>query len=364
MGKPSSPAAPDYAGAAAAQGDANLTASQYEAGVNRPDEYGPTGSRTWSIRNGADPKNPKPGDYVLNTELSPEQQGLYQSETDISQNFLDTAQAGLGRVSSALEQPFDLSGMQPVGTVGAGGVPVTQGPQTPNLSTQIDTSGLAALPTDAAGTRQAVTQAIIDRARPEMERNAQAARTRSIVTGGDAGSEGYKNVEQQIGRNENDMILGAINQGDTAAAREIASQLALRGQGYGERATEAGFGNEALSQMFGQGLEKGGFENSAAGQEFAQLLQGTGFDNQARQQQIQDLLLQRQLPINEINALRTGSQVSMPQFQAYGGVNTQAAPVMDAALAQGNYDLGQYQSEMGGYNGLLGSAATAAAVFF
>jgi len=185
------------------------------------------------------------------------------------------------------------------------------------------------------------------------------------VTGGDAGSEGYKNVEQSIGRNENDMILGAINQGDSAAAREIANQLAIRGQGYGERATEAGFGNEALSQMFGQGLEKGGFENTAAGQSFAQLLQGTGFDNSARQQQIQDLLLQRQLPINEINALRTGSQVSMPQFQPYAAnTNAAAAPVMDASLAQGNYDLGQYQSNMGGYNSLLGSAATAAAAFF
>ena len=47
----------------------------------------------------------------------------------------------------------------------------------------------------------------------------------------------------------------------------------------------------------------------------------------------------RSLPLNEINALRTGSQVQGPQFGQYYTNNANAAPIMDAGIAQGNYNL-------------------------
>jgi hypothetical protein len=66
LGKQSPPGVPDYKGAAIAT----------SAG-NRYSTAGPTGTTTWSLRPGADPNNPQPGDYIQSTQLSQGQQQLY-----------------------------------------------------------------------------------------------------------------------------------------------------------------------------------------------------------------------------------------------------------------------------------------------
>jgi hypothetical protein len=65
-GSAAPPGVPDYKGAAIAT----------SAG-NRYSTVGPTGSTTWSLRPGADPNNPQPGDYIQTTNLSQGQQQLY-----------------------------------------------------------------------------------------------------------------------------------------------------------------------------------------------------------------------------------------------------------------------------------------------
>lgn len=377
MGKPSAPPPPDYVGAAQAQGATNLETAKFNASAARPDEYGVEGSRTWTLKPGADPKNPQPGDYILTTTLSPEQQQLYNSGTAISQNLINTGQSGLDRVSSALGEQFSLGGLPGVSTVGGGGgVPVaginpSALPNAPQLQTALGADA-PALPTDAAATRDRVTQAIIQRNMPQLEQAAQGARTRSIAAGGDVGSESYGRTEDANDRARNDFLLAADASGQSAANDEIRNQLALRGQAQGEM----GASNAALSQMFGQGLARsgqefgqnlqaGGFANSADAQAFQQLLQGSGFDNQARQQMIQDLLLQRQQPLNEVNALRTGSQVSMPQFTSGGPTgNAQGAPIFDATVAQGQADQALYGQKMQGYNNTAQLGALAALMYF
>lgn len=72
------PGVPDYTGAAIAT----------SAG-NRYSTVGPTGTTTWSLRPGADPAHPQPGDYIQTTALSPGQQGLYD------QGVKNRMQAGL-----------------------------------------------------------------------------------------------------------------------------------------------------------------------------------------------------------------------------------------------------------------------------
>ncbi len=86
----------------------------------------------------------------------------------------------------------------------------------------------------------------------------------------------------------------------------------------------------------------------------------------ARQQGMQEAIAQRQLPLNEFNALRTGSQVSMPQFTGVPGVqqaNTNVAGIysdnynqqMQAYNAQNS----QNNAFMGGLFGLGGSLLAA-----
>jgi hypothetical protein len=63
----------------------------------------------------------------------------------------------------------------------------------------------------------------------------------------------------------------------------------------------------------------------------------------ARQQGMNEAITQRQLPLNEFNALRSGAQVSMPQFTQVPGVqqaNTDIAGITQAG----------YQNQMAAYN--------------
>jgi len=86
--------------------------------------------------------------------------------------------------------------------------------------------------------------------------------------------------------------------------------------------------------------------------------------------ELQRQAYQRNIPLSELNALRTGAQPNMPQFQAYGGSGpVQPAPIMQGAQAQYgagmdayNAQAAMYGNQMDGLFG-LGSAAISAAPF-
>jgi hypothetical protein len=71
-------------------------------------------------------------------------------------------------------------------------------------------------------------------------------------------------------------------------------------------------------------------------------LQGINTGNQARAQGIQEQYATQNRPIDIINALRTGNQVTLPQFSAPGMQSTTQGPdLLAAANANYNAQLGQ-----------------------
>ena len=120
MGKSSAPPPPDYEAAAVAQGQANKDAAKFNAGANRVTQIAPQGSSTWTIRPGADPDNPQPGDYIQTTQLSPEQQSIYDQTAGIDNALLGTASRQLGRVDATFNSPLDLSSLPAWRTSGQG----------------------------------------------------------------------------------------------------------------------------------------------------------------------------------------------------------------------------------------------------
>lgn len=60
----------------------------------------------------------------------------------------------------------------------------------------------------------------------------------------------------------------------------------------------------------------------------------------------------RELPLNELNALRTGSQVQMPQFQAYSTPGVQAPNYQSAAAQSGLYNMNVWQQNVAEAMGL------------
>jgi hypothetical protein len=84
-----------------------------------------------------------------------------------------------------------------------------------------------------------------------------------------------------------------------------------------------------------------------------------------RAQGIQEMLTQRNQPINETTALMSGGQVSMPQFGQLGSGGN-ISPVDYAALQANNYNqkMAQQNAMMGGLAGLGGSALQGAGMAY
>jgi hypothetical protein len=88
---------------------------------------------------------------------------------------------------------------------------------------------------------------------------------------------------------------------------------------------------------------------------------------QARPQALQEEAFLRGLPLNELNALRSGAQVQLPQFQQYQGSNAAPAPTFAATQAQSDYTTDLFnaqQAQQAQQNSTLGSLAVSAAMFF
>jgi len=95
MGKSDAPAAPDYVGQAVATSNAD-----------KYDEKSPFGTVGWTIRPGADPANPQPGDYVRSTTLSAPQQQLLDQTTGnqlLAGNVGKTQLAELGQGAEGIQ---------------------------------------------------------------------------------------------------------------------------------------------------------------------------------------------------------------------------------------------------------------------
>lgn len=169
--------------------------------------------------------------------------------------------------------------------------------------------------------RRRVEEAILSRLEPQFRQDEAQLRNQLISSGLEVGSPAYAAELDRLQRGQNDARQQAILTGGTEESRQVGLNAQLQGQ------------------AFNQGL------------------QGAQFDNATRQQMLAELLLQRNTPLNELNSLRTGSQVSMPNFSGYYTNNSQAAPIFDAAQAQGNYDLAASQQAQSGFNSMLGGLA-------
>lgn len=412
MGKPSAPPPPDYAALAAQQGQQNLQTAQYNNAANRVNQTGPYGSVSYSQAPGANPNNPQPGDWTQTTTLDPTQQQMLDKTNDIGLSFLNTANSSLGRVGDALSTPFSTAGL-PGLSYGPSGVPALGAPspvpgipslgnipgvpQTPGLGAQpqaqtsLNTSGVPALNTDYSKQAAQVTQALLDRQTPMLDQQDEASRTRLLNSGVTNGSTAWSNNERQLGQNRNDAQQQAILGGDQEAQTLAQQALQQQGQAYGQALSTGNFGNSAVGQNFGQALSAQGQNYAQAlgaqgqqyaqavdlqgqqysqamgaqqqgyqqglqtqGQQYGQALQNSQFSNQAQQQAIAQQAYLRELPINETNALRTGSNVQLPSYGGYYTNGAQPAPTFDAGVAQGNYNTAAYQQQTQGYDALLG----------
>jgi len=133
-------------------------------------------------------------------------------------------------------------------------------------------------------------------------------------------------------------------QGNLAAYNVAQAQANQQGLQAGQ------FANQAAQGNFGMGQQNAALNNQVQQQMFSQGLANANLGNQARQQGIQEQAYLRQLPLNELNALRTGAQVQNPQFQGYSPTQIGQTPIFGAAQAQGAANQQNYQNQVGQAN--------------
>ncbi len=370
MSKPDAPDPPDYAAAAEAQGVANVNSAIASNFLNQVSQVGPQGTQTYSYdqANGYTlPDGTVIPSVTHTTTLSAEQQRLYDQQTAISGDLNDLAQQGIGYVADAAANPVNAAGLPSMtGGLAQTTFDPTADPTTLGVQGNYDFSNVAAMPnaSDFAGQRDEITQAYMDRLQPYMDRDRAALDTKLANQGITQGSEAYGWDRSIQDRGFNDQRIAALLAGDQQQQNLFQNAMGIRQQGVGEAVSQGNFNNQSQNQQFGQNQQALTNANTAAQNTFAQGLASGQFGNAARAQALQEADYFQNAPLNMLNALRTGNQVQMPQFQnTAGGAQIAAPPIYNAAADQYSAQMQNYNAQLQANNGLyqglagIGSAA-------
>lgn len=283
----SQPKAPDPYTQAAAQQSANLGASTASAIINNANENNPYGQvrynnigyETIYDAKGKPQKVPR---YERNVTLSPEQQGLLNLSNQTQTNLGQLGVSQSSRLQGLLGQEMNTEGLQDWST---GAAP-----------TAYDREAYGAQ-------RDQVTNALMERYRAQTEPQRQAQEASLAARGLAPGSQNWGSVQDAQNRQDTDQMAAAVAAGGAEQSRMLSDERA----GYQQQ------------------------------QDYANFL------NNLRGGQFQERQAVRNQPINEISALMSGSQVTVPQFQQFSRQGVDAAPI-------GQYIQDNYQNKVNAAN--------------
>lgn len=201
MCSPSPPPAPDYSGAATAQGAANKETAIASSNLSNPNVIGPTGSQIYT-------NGPNPGDRpTLTQTLSPEQQALYEQSVKTKGLLGGLGEQGATSLQDIVGKNLDLSG-------------VPQGPG------------------DSAQTRDKVVNAMMSRVDQDTQGQRDQANSDLVAAGIRPGTKAYENKMDQINRGYNDARQQAIIASGGEASRDFGMDTQRRKDAIAEMLTK------------------------------------------------------------------------------------------------------------------------------
>lgn len=362
MGKkaPAQPAPPDPVATANAQAAQNAETARVNAALNREDQYTPYGSLTYSLvgggKQGGSAPAPASGGQMLQPAPNQPAQQQYVQEGPQYRNITtgemySDLPGGLTQTSGtswtgggAPAQPAPATVAQP-GTMPGQNEQrwqsrVTLAPEqqrmldlqnqagiqygetanrqmaavSDRLAAPLDFSTLGAAPTMDAAYRDQIMSSMLQRQQPMLDRERAALETQMANQGIVAGSEAWKRGMDDFSRAQTDMRL----------------------------AMDARAGDE-MSRMY-------------------------GMQTNARDRAMNEMVQQRQIPLNELAAMLSGGQVQGPSFVPSPQVQMQPADIMGATYGSYNGQVNAANSQRQanaaqtqGLFGLLGNAAMASA---
>jgi hypothetical protein len=363
----SAPPAPDYTGAAKAQAESSVETTNMANYANRPTINTPFGGQSWQTESVVDPATGQNvTKWTQNTTLTPDAQAALDDQLAMQKG---RSEAALGLMPSAkqdISTAIDYNALPQWG-----GTPSTSNFQglgpSPTLATSFDYD--KNLPTYDQAYVQNIQNQAMEYMRPDQEYQMKSLESRLANQGITQGSEAYNNSMRRLLDQQSRDKYNALNTAMSQGSQMYANQLAGQNQGYSQSLGAAGFGNTALGQQQGLEQQAATLNNQNMQNLYAQKMGNANYQNQIRQAQIAEAQQRQTNALNNINALISGQQVSMPQMPSFNA-NQAAQPVnyLGAAQAQGQYSLQQQQmqnasdnSAMSGAFGLGGSLLGAGA---
>ena len=156
-------------------------------------------------------------------------------------------------------------------------------------------------------------------------------------------AQGQQNSQNAAAAAFYDQTVGQQNQQNAALA---AFNNMAQGQQNAQNASAAGFYNQAIGNQAQMNAEQANFFNSAGQQDYQNRLSGGAFNNQAVNQQIQQAMALANQQINQISALRSGSQVTGVTAPQYAPGTLDQTPISADVYASANLAEQAYQAQL------------------
>jgi hypothetical protein len=401
-----SPAAPDYVGAATATGEQSQQLANQQTYANRPTINTPWGTQTWDTSLGTDPATgANVTRWESNVGLTPETQNALDSQMRVQQGRSNAAEQLLGHATNATATPMQWGNMpQRAGQITAPSMAGNEMPQSNIPNMQYSPSNIGVGTVDPMGFGNVQTQlnqspsdyreraqdAVWALQQPALTERREGVETQLANQGLARGSEAWNREARNLSDNESRARLMAISEGRSEANQMFGQDLESarfgnqgQAQQFGQGVTAAGFNNAASAQQSGLNRDVAAFENAASSTQFQQMMQRAqagdqqamqqlqaqisagAFNNTNRQGAVAEAIQMRGQPLNELNALLSGSQVSMPQFPSTPNASTgQTTDFLGALQSQYGAQLDSSNAKNAGINSALSSGAMAAAMYF
>lgn len=355
MGK-ATPAPPDYTGAAQAQAAASAQNVMTQNYANRPIVNTPFGTQTWDTAAVTDPATGQQvTQWTQNIALPSNLQDALQSQIDTQLGRSDLASGFMGRVGEAYKKPFDWQNLPSLTSPGTPGELQTNvADYAPGLTTAYNFGNAPAAPTYDTNYRDKIAQSLIERMAPVQQYQQSQLQTQLSNQGFKQGTEAYKRALDELAQRQAAERYNAFDVAGQEAARQFGSAMQGRQQGISEAMAQGNLQNQALGQAAGLDLSRMGAMNQAQAQQYALNQQYANMQNQLRQQAIAEQAQQRGMSLNEMNALLSGQQVSMPQFPSFAMASQAQTPdLLGAAKSQYQSQLDAFNAKQAGTSGLM-----------
>lgn len=388
MGSKRAPSAPDYTKAAEATATSSEEVNRAQTFANRPNQYTPWGSNTWTPNVTVDPAT---GERVTTWDqtvtLDPDEQAALDMQQQITRGMSEGALGLLDRAADSYGDPLDYDAIAQFGANPSlpdfYNRPELPRGQVANLPMGAYTAGgplqeFGQTPESAGGYDPRFAEAMYGREMslmaPEMEYEREALDTQLRNQGLRPGTEAYDRQMDRLNRQQGEQrarlsqssVLRGAEEQQRMFGRELSAgefQNALRSQDISQR---LGVGQ----QLFGQQMDQAAFIDSQRAADvgerlsagdlvFGQQMRQAEYQNALRQAQIAESMQRRGMTINEMNAMLYGNQVNMPEMPSFMGANrADATNYLGAAQARGQFDNQRYATALGPVNAAIGAAGS------